>query len=105
MQGFHGLQARGNTVFKLSFLLDQPFEFNLTNPYFHRKISLYLYNHEEYYLSLTLLLRVADNVVQKIKIASQPISTESNRLIYFLLNFLSVGYICMVLVSFQREEA
>lgn len=99
------LQARGKTVFRLSFLLDQPFQFNLSNPYFHRRINLYLYNHDEYYLALTLLLRVADNVVQKIKVASQPASTEGHRLIYFLLNFLSVGYICLVLVSFQREEA
>jgi hypothetical protein len=99
------LAKNGKTVFKLHFCLDQPFEFNLTNPYFHRKISLYLYNHDEFYLSLTLLLRVADNVVQKLKVVSQPASAEGHRAIYFLLNFLSVGFICMVLVSFQKEEA
>ena len=43
---FIHLTKNKKSLFKISFCLDQPHDFNLTNPYFHKKISLYLYKDD-----------------------------------------------------------
>jgi hypothetical protein len=42
--------------------------FNLSNPLYHQKVNLYLYKSNEYHIELHLLIKVADNVVSKLKL-------------------------------------
>jgi hypothetical protein len=49
-------------------------------------------------------VKVADNVIQKLKISSPSSPAEGHRAVYFMLNFISVVFIWVVLANFQREE-
>ena len=41
-----GLPRNGKKVFRVSYRFDRMEELNLSNPYFHKKIQLYLYQGE-----------------------------------------------------------
>lgn len=98
------MPKNGKKVFRVSYRFDRMEELNLSNPFYHKKIQLYLYQGEEYYLPLTLLIRVSENNIQKLKGPSIPTESSSNRLPYVLLNFFSLAYICFAILYFVQEQ-
>jgi hypothetical protein len=54
-------------TFKISFDISSDEEFNVTNNFFHRNVRIFFYNEQEYYLKVNLIIKVADNVVSKLK--------------------------------------
>ena len=103
--GTFKIQANSKATFQIGFKLDQNFHINSTNKLYHHELTLYLYKGNSYHIQLHLVMKVADNILSKIKAKSEEKEYKSkNTLGYILLNLVSFGFICSVILQLKKEE-
>jgi len=99
------LKANSKSTFRISFHVDSNFNLNISNPIFNKNINLYLYFGNQYYIHLHLVIKVADNIVIKMKTQSERNKYEShNTYGYIFVNFVSLSFICAVIMQLKKEE-
>jgi hypothetical protein len=99
------ISANNKSTFRIHFKLDQKFEINMTDRVLHHELTLYFYRGSDYHLQLHLVIKVADNILHKMKARSEATQYQNgNTMGYILLNFVSFAYIILVILQLRREE-
>lgn len=70
-KGIFKVPANSRATFRISFSLGQHFNINSTNKLLHNEMTLYFYKGDDYHIQLHLVMKVADNILAKLKNKSE----------------------------------
>ena len=104
-EGTFRVEANSKATFRVGFNLDQTFQINSTNRLVHHSVTMYLYKGNSYHIQLHLVMKVAENILAKMKAKSEEKQFKStSSWCYLCLNAISFIYICIVILQLKKEE-